>query len=189
MAGRRLPAYRDPDTAYTRPATNGIGSVGWARTIAHDIAQIKQATAFYSNRRFTPSWIDVTGSTWNGHALQVGQIAYVWAGATPTSIGTAGAGLTLPLAAADSVLPMLIGQGSLFDASASMAYPFVCLHEAGAAMFYWADAATDGAVINGDPVTLVSGDSIQVYLSYRVNEPPEGRLRVNAYKLDEEYPD
>lgn len=190
MAGRRLVTYRDPDTAYTRPATNVPGSAGWARTIGHDIAMLRNATApQLTTVAFTPTWTDTTVDTTTvGKYLRVGQMCYVWAYATLTAIGTAGTGLSLPVDPADTVLPMVAGHGHLHDSSASTAYPFVVVVEDGAALFYWADSATDGKVINADPVTVASGDSFAAYVAYRVGEPPAGRLNGSTYRLDEEYP-
>lgn len=190
MATRRLVVYRDPDTAYVRPATDVPGSAGWARTVGHDIAMIKDAIApQFTTIAYTPTWTDTTGAGTVGKYLRVGQMCYVWAYASVTGIGTDGVGVSLPVTPADTILPMVAGHGHLYDSSATNSYPLLVVVEDGAALFYWSYSSTGGKVVNADPITVASGDSFAVYLSYRVGEPAAGRLNGSSYKLDEEYPD
>lgn len=193
MATRRLVTYRDPDTAYVRPAADVPGSAGWARTIAHDIAMLKTATApQFTTIRYTPTWTDSTpSSSTTGWYLQVGQMCYVWAyNSAVTAMGSAGVGVSLPLTPSDSILPMIIGHGHLSDTSVPISYPFVVVYEEGEALFYWASSSTGGKVVDTDPVTISGGgDVFGVELAYRVDEPAVGRLNGSVYRLDEEYPD
>jgi len=194
---RYLPPYRDLNTYYPRPGVSVLGSSGWFRQVSHNVELMWNATEVGGGPgndlgavEFAPSWVDVTTATdlGVGGYLRVGHLCHFWAGAAISAIGTAGAGIALPVAPADTVLPMVAGAGSIYDASATAPLAFVGVVEGGDMMFYWSTAATDGAVIDTDPITVGPLDRIVVHGHYRTTEPPAGRLSADLYELDEQYP-
>jgi len=194
---RRLIPYRDLTTHYPTPATGNPGSAGWFRQAAHNLSNTMNAARIYGSGsvsglvEFAPAWEGVTVSdVWGATAgyVQVGTICYLMAEASITEIGDTGLSLgSLPVPPADSVLPMHAGTGSIFDGAVTT-LPIVGEVSGGGLTFYWAWTATDGRIIDADPMTISTLGLIKVCAQYRTAAPPKGYLSEFNHLIEAQEP-
>jgi hypothetical protein len=195
MANRRLVSYRNIEDHYATPATGGVGSAGWFRQAAHNFSMMMNAAritgADYSGViGFTPQWEGVTVAdttsfvpTFGGY-VRVGTVVWLWAGCDITAIGDTGLKLTnLPVAPADTILPMHAGYGMTWDGITSY-LPMAGEVDGSDLVFYYAWSVTDGRVIDGDILTVAGTGSVQVYATYRCAAAPVGYLTSQNYLIE-----
>lgn len=115
---RYLPPFRELTEYMGRPMSNEKASATWFRTVGtsldliHAQSEIRGGTANTLGLfETTPTWAGLTVATTVSQMahVQVGTIVHGFAEIQFDAIAATSAGLTLPVAAADSVLPMVAG--------------------------------------------------------------------------------
>lgn len=193
---RRFVPYRNLDDHFAAPTSDVPASAAWFRQAAHNLSLMTNATHVGTGSTYVSNNIDyepsltgpVTGSASGGY-MRVGQMCFTWIIALITEASTTeGVTLTLPIPPAPSIVSMHAGSGYAYNGTGSYLPVVAEIQDGIVQPYYTSSTASDGRILQGDPLTFAAGGRLQLYVSYRVGTPPAGYLSDFTYKIDAQVP-
>ena len=186
---RRYVPYRDLGSYFAQPATGKPASAAWFRQAAHNLSMITNITNIgpYSpvsgTIAYDPGMAGPTGTSTGGY-VRVGQMCFVFIGASISNLGSEGCTFTLPIQPGSTIVPMHAGTGYVFDGTSSELPVVAEIQDDLIQVYYTASSASDGRLIQADPLTFVAGGELHLYVSYRVAPAPDGYLSDLTYIVE-----